>query len=241
MKPNEQKEKIFQEFYKYIGMHHVENTASKAEKLVDNSKDIDFPEDLDLWFNEYTRNAEKYERKKKFNSKISLFTRRVAILLVVIALGSLVMTLSVDAYRVKIFNIFTDIKEKYTDINIEREPNNPIGSENLGKLHYYPGYLPRGYKQSDIQNHGRLWLVFFQNDNGDVIEFYQSDLDSDFQVDTEDANTSELYVNGADGILVSKGDVITLFWFTDTHNFYIRGKLKQNDILSMAESLEYIK
>lgn len=138
--------------------------------------------------------------------------------------------------------MITDIKEKYTNINIEREPEEDyIGNDILVELSYYPSYIPEGYKQSNIENYGNLELIYFENDNGDIIEFLQSEQDPDFQVDTEGANTTEININGAEGILVSKEGVNTLFWFTDTNNFYITGKLDQEEIITMAESLEYIK
>ncbi len=98
-----------------------------------------------------------------------------------------------------------------------------------------------GYKQSDIQNYDKLLLIHFVNENGDIIELLQSELDPDFQVDTEGATTLETNINGSKGILVSKEDVKILLWFTDNNNFYIKGKLDQKEIVTMAESLEFKK
>lgn len=242
MKNNENKEKIFDEFYKYIGIHHAEKTAKKADEIIEKSKDVDFPKDLDLWFNEYIGDSIKEERKKSLNSKVSSIAKRVAIFLIILALGAFVTTISVEAYRVRLFNLITNITEKYTNINIERGTNEDTSDNNVvGKSHLYPEYIPIGYKQSDIQNYGELWLIHFENDNGDIIEFLQTKLDSNFQVDTEDATTIEVNISGSKGMLVSKEDVKTLFWFTDANNFYITGKLNQKEMVSMAESLEFIK
>lgn len=242
MKNNDQKEKIFEELYKYIGILHVENTAKEADDIIEESKHLDFPEELDLWFGEYIGDDIKKDKKKKFKSRVRLIAKRAAIFLIILALGSFITTISVEAYRVRFFNLITDITEKYTNINIERNPNEqPIDNDLLNKSYFYPGYIPVGYKQSDIQNYDKLWLIHFVNDNGDIIELLQSELDPDFQVDTEGATTLEININGAKGILVSKEDVKILLWFTDTNNFYIKGKLDQKEIVTMAESLEFKK
>lgn len=242
MKDNDPKENIFEEFYKYIGINHAENTAKQADEIIGKSKDLDFPEGLDIWFDGYIGDIVKKERKKKLKSKVNSIARNVAIFLIMLALGGVITTISVEAYRIRFFNIVTEITKEYTKINIEREPKEDISKNAVFKKPYfYPGYIPTGYKQSNIQSFDQLRLIHFENENRDIIEFLQTDLNPDFQVDTEGATTEEININGSKGFFVKKGDTKTLLWFTDTNTFYIMGNLDEREIITMAESLEFIK
>lgn len=242
MENKDQKEKIFEEFYKYIGSIHAENTAKEADNIIEKSKNLDFPEGLDHWFKDYMGDAIKKDKKNKFKSRFSSTAKRAAIFLVILALGGFITTMSVEAYRIRFFNLITEITEEYTKITIEREPDEDSNKINiLGESYFYPGYIPVGYKQSGAQNYGKLRVVYFENMEGNVIEFLQTELDSDFLLDTEEATTIEIKVNGSKGMLVSKEDIKSLLWFTDANTFYIVGKLDEKEIVSMAESIELIK
>lgn len=242
MENKDLKEKIFEEFYKYIGVNHAENTARQVDNIIEKSKDIDFPEELDTWFDGYMNNTIKKDRKKKLKNKVNSIAKRVAIFLTVLALGWGVTTFSVEANRIRFFNIVTEITKEYTKINIEREPKEDISKNTvLKKPYFYPGYIPMGYNQSNIQNFDQLRLIHFENENRDIIEFLQTELNPDFQVDTEDATTEEININGSKGFFVKKRDTKTLIWFTDSNTFYIIGNLDEKEIITMAESLEFIK
>lgn len=239
MKNNNHKNKIFEEFCKYIGINHAENTAKEFDDIFEKSKKMDFPKKLDEWFDEYNTDIRKREKRNKF--KINSIIKKIAIFLIILALGAFITTMSVEAYRIRFFNIITEIKEKYTDIEIERELEHSKEDDMLEGSYFYPSYLPEGYKQSDIKTNEGLSLIYFKNENEEVIEFLQTDIDPNFQVDTEDADTEEISVNNSTGLLVIKDDIKTLLWFTESHTFYITGKLNEKEIILMAENIELKK
>ncbi len=242
MENKDQKEKIFEELYKYIGSIHAENTAKEADDIIEKSKDLEFPEELDNWFSEYLGEAIKKDKKNKFKSRFSSTFKRAAIFLIILGLGAFATTMSVEAYRIRFLNLVTEVTERYTSISIEREPEEGTNKNDvLGDSYFYPGYIPVGYKQSDAQSYGELRVIYFENENGDKIEFLQTELDSNFQVDTEGATTEDITINESKGMLVEKENVRTLLWFTDTNSFFIMGKLDQKEIVTMAESIEFIK
>lgn len=239
MKNDNHNNKIFEEFCKYIGINHAENTAKEFDDIFKKSKDLDFPKKLDEWFDEYNNDIRKREKRNKF--KIDSIIKKIAIFLIILALGAFITTMSVEAYRIRFFNIITEIKDKYTDIDIEREVEHSKENDILKGEYFYPSHIPEGYKQSDIKANENLSLIYFKNKNEEVIEFLQTDLDPNFQVDTEDADTEEISVNNSKGLLVIKDDIKTLLWFTESNTFYITGKLNEKEIILMAENIELIK
>lgn len=239
MKKNDNKD---EQFYKYIGSIHARNTAKNSDDIIKKSSEIDFPDSLDTWFDAYASEHIKNETKKKFKSRVSSIAKRAAIFLIILAIGTFVTTMSVEAYRIRFFNLITKVTDRYTNISIEREPDEDTNKDyTVRESYFYPGHIPVGYKQTDTQSYGELRLTYYQNEKGDEIEFLQTELDPNFQVDTENATTTEININGSKGILVSKEDVKTLLWFTDTNSFFIMGKLNEKEIKTMAESLEFIK
>ena len=241
MKNNDQKERVIEKYYKYIGSIHAENTAKEADEIIEKSKDIDFPKELEHWFEGYIGDTIKKDKKSKLKSRLSSTVKRAAIFLIILGIGVFVTTMSVEAYRIRFLNLITEVTERYTSITIEREPDESPNNDLLGESYFYPAYIPIGYKQSDAQSYGELRVIYFENGIGDRVEFLQTEVDSNLQVDTEDATTEDITINGSKGLLVSKKDVKTLLWFTDTNSFFIMGKLDKKEIVSMAESLEFIK
>lgn len=237
MKNDSHMNKILEEFYKYIGINHAENTAKSFDDSIEKSKDLYFPKELDNWFDEYTADIAKKEKINKFKIKINSIAKKIAIFFIVLVLGAFITTMSVEAYRIRFFNIITEVKEEYTQIDIEDSKDNNM----LGESYYYPGYIPEGYKQSDIKTNEKLSLIYFENKKGEFIEFLQTELDPNFQVDTENADTEEISVNHSKGLLVIKDDIKTLLWFTESNTFYITGKLNKKEIILMAENIEIIK
>lgn len=148
MKNNDNKE--YEQFYKYIGSIHAGNTAKSADYIIKRSNEIDFPESLDTWFDAYATEYIKNEKKKKFKNRVSSIAKRAAIFLFILALGSFVTTMSVEAYRIRFFNIIAEVTDRYTNINIERVPNgNTNKDDTVEESYFYPGYVPVGYKQLD--------------------------------------------------------------------------------------------
>lgn len=111
----------------------------------------------------------------------------------------------------------------------------------MGGEYFYPEYIAEGYRESAIEVDDQIKLIYFENEKGDRIEFLQTELGGDLQVDTEDGSTEEINVNAWEGLLVRKDEMKTLVWFTDTNTFYLRGSLDEEEMLSMAESIKLLK
>jgi hypothetical protein len=60
-----------------------------------------------------------------------------------------------------------------------------------------------------------------------------------FQVDTENAVTSEIEINDAKGILIVKGNVRTLIWTIDQTALYIIGEINDDEIIKIAENITF--
>lgn len=234
----EEEDKLLSGLYYQIGKQYAEHISKELEDMDEEVNQLDYPEGLNAWFQEFLQENEKKEQRLRRRKQLNGFSRRAAIFLIVIISGFALTTLSVEAFRLRLFNFVTEITDQYTKIDI-RENSEPQ-EENI-ELHlenaFYPEYMPGDYTLSESQEFGNMRIVHFSNNEGKVIEIAQSPIGTSFQVDTENAVTSEVEINNGKGILVEKGNVRTLIWTIDQAALYIIGEINEAEIIKIAESI----
>ena len=222
MKSNQENERVLEGFYHYVGSHHIENIAKLMDDITKEAENTIYPTELDSWFNEYAEDQKRREKNREFQSSIKKVIKRAAIFIFIVISGIALMAISVDAFRIRLFNMITEVREKYTEINIKERDENQVEEHGITWISYfYPELIPDGYSLSNSQNFGEIKIIYFVNDMGDTIEFSQSPVNSSFQVDTENAKTEEIKINRVNGILVEKDGILTLIWVTDSNAFHI--------------------
>ena len=230
------KDKIIEAIYYNIGSQYVE---SANKRLNDVNDGIEYPEKLNIWFNNYIDTLKKEERKQKRKKIIYSTMKKVAIFFIVFSIGLTSIMIGSEAFRIKLLNFITNIKESHTEIQVV--DSNDIEIPIDWTYYYYPEYLPKGYELKVANEYGTNRILVFVNLDNDEIIFSQSPNTGKYQMDTEDAIVEELFINGCKGIYVEKNEVKTLIWYDDNTIYNISGKAKKEDIIKMADSLSIIK
>jgi hypothetical protein len=230
MKENENK--IMESFYHYIGENHINHVAEEFDRI---SADASETSILDAWFDDYFHLLKSQEKRRKLRSRYQLLSKRVAIFIALALVGIFVTTMSVEAFRIKLFNIVTEGTDKYTKVSIV-ETENGIESQVDWDSYYAPEYIPEGYTYSNSENFGDIKIIFYSDASGKEIQFSQTPVNPEYQIDTEDAVVTEVIVNGGKGILVEKEGLLTLIWTIDNKTFNIIGEIERDEIMKMAES-----
>lgn len=233
MKENENK--IMESFYHYIGENHINHVAEEFDRI---SADASETSTLDAWFDDYFHLLKSQEKRRKLRSRYQLLSKRVAIFIALALVGIFVTTMSVEAFRIKLFNIVTEVTDKYTKVSIV-ETENGIESQVDWDSYYAPEYIPEGYTYSNSENFGDIKIIFYSDASGKEIQFSQTPVNPEYQIDTEDAVVTEVIVNGGKGILVEKEGLLTLIWTIDNKTFNIIGEIERDEIMKMAESSKY--
>lgn len=236
MKANENK--IMESFYHYIGENHINHIAEEFDRISVYASKIEYPSTLDTWFDSYNKQLEKQHQKRKFSSRVQLLSKRVAIFFVIAMVGIFVTTMSVEAFRIKLFNIVTEVTDKYTKVSIV-ETENGLESQIDWDSYYAPEYIPEGYTYSNSEYFGEIKIIFYSDASGKEIQFSQTPVNPEYQIDTEDAVVTEVIINAEKGILAQKEGLLTLIWTTNEKTFHIIGEIERDEIIKMAESLEY--
>ncbi|WP_417204726.1 DUF4367 domain-containing protein [Acetoanaerobium sticklandii] len=236
MKENENK--IMESFYHYISENHINHVVEEFDRISADALEVAYPSTLDVWFDDYNEQLKKQDQKRKFRSRVQLLSKRVAIFFAIALVGIFVTTMSVEAFRIKLFNIVTEVTEKYTKVSIV-ETENSLESQIDWESYYLPEYITERFTYSKSENFGDIKIVFYSDAKGKEIQFSQTPVNPEYQIDTEDAVVTDVTVNGEKGILIEKEGLLTLIWTTDEKTFHIIGEIEKDEIMKMAKSLKY--
>ena len=239
---NNEQEQMMDSFYRYVGYQHIENVAKEFDEISKLAKDIEYPKELDDWFYDYLEKSKKAEKRKKRAASMKRMSSRAAMVVIVLGIGLTVLSFSVEAFRIKFLNLVTDVTQRYTSFQIEEIKNQEEDSIPTNWSNYYlPEYIVDGYSLNRVQEFGENKIMFYQNNQGEEIQFSQSPNNNNFQVDTENAEITEIMINDRKGILVDKNGFLTLFWYNSDYAFYLMGNIDKDEIVKMAESTKIKK
>lgn len=199
-----------------------------------------FPSDTEL-NNQYSFTAQFEKKMRKLIGKtnrkyIQIFGHRVrraaAVAVLVIALSSGVM--SVEAARVKIFEIITTVYEEFTSIVFQSSQN--TDSDVLVPIE--PTYIPNGFT---VYEHHRteddMILIYTNSDNTEVC-YLQKVLElGETIIDTEGATQKVVKIGAQEVNIVQKNSHTTLYWMDDYNYYTIISTVNGDELLKMAESV----
>ncbi|MGO1470474.1 MAG: DUF4367 domain-containing protein, partial [Tissierella sp.] len=163
---------------------------------------------------------------------------KVAIIFLILFISIATLTVTVDAFRVKLFNTIIKNTEKYLDIEVNEEPKSEINKieQNIDEF-YELEYIPGGFELDYVEDLGDTKIVNYINNKNEEILFNQSPNGTNFQLDSEDAAIREIDIIGNEGIILKKEDRTTLFWNNEEYSFYLLSTINEKELISMAKSL----
>jgi len=227
--------KIIEAYYGYIGEIYVDSIVDELEEKNEEIKNRNFPKKLDTWVEEYIKKEEKKEKKTKLIKNIKKQSKRAAIILLIIIAGISTLIFTVEAIRVRVFNYFIERNERYTEIRVEE---NEIETPELDWENYYqPTYMTEGYYFESEEDGGLIKILNYSDGKNQII-ITQTNNSAGIQIDTEDATTENIKINGNEGFLTIKEDRSIIFWHNEEKSFTITGNIKKEEIIKIAESIE---
>jgi len=224
-------------FYRYIAEQHIDNICADMDSLNNEIDRIDIPETLDDWFNQYIESINKENTLKKSKVKLKSISSRVAVILAVVFISIATLSLSVEAFRVQIYNLFSTDHNEYSNVKIRGESLEDLKIPEWDS-YYFPTYLPKGFyieRTNEIENIKEVKLI---NNNGEYILFIQVPNGSDNSLDTEGGEKKEVEIKGKKAILSKKEDKNILIWNNKEFSFHLTSNLDADKLLLIAESLE---
>lgn len=176
------------------------------------------------------------DRRKDFIKTISLYSRRVASVLIIV-LGLLFGTLLFNAeVRAAVGNVLVEWYEKFTSFTL-------IGDEIIDeKKEWSLNYMPEGYIQENYEVLGRITSIEYRNNQGEKIRFTYVPEGSvtNISVDNENHEISNCVILGNEAFSITALDDKFdngLIWNMEGHTFDLWGKIPVDELKKVAESI----
>lgn len=218
-----------------IGYEHVNNINEETNKLLEEYSDIEAPESLTIWFDDYQTRYSKKIIATNFRRQSLRVGKLAALILITITIIAVTITMSVEAYRIKFFNMIIDQTKEYSTVNLNKEYLRELPED--WSDFYYPTVLPEDYHfSSALEANGTKYIVF-KNSLMEEIYFVQGVITANFQLDSENVDVVDISVNDQEGLLIIKETSTIVSWHDKKQSYYIQGGVDKLVLMDIAESI----
>lgn len=184
----------------------------------------------------HLKKQQAYARKQRILNTINRVA--VAMVIMLVLLGSVVMT--VEAVRVRVLNFIMNVEPEYTSFELKGNDKSGSAIVDWHKA-YVPTFIPAGYEVSGVSTGQFEKSIEFKNKQGLLITYMELSESSKPQLDTENASTIKtININGYEGKLIVKDSLVTVIWPMNDHMYIIRGQIKEETAVKIAEGVKYI-
>lgn len=233
-KTDNKAEKLMSAYYDYIGEQYLENLCRDMEARAEEINRVKVPDSLDQWFGQYIMQYKKKEAARRFFKKFRAVGIRTAAFLFVLVASLFIITVSVDAIRLKVYNLLLESNNKYSSVRVDENPTVSIDWED----YYFPAWLPEGFHMEKATELRNIKIIKFTNDSDQYISFTQAINGTDIQMDTESGSQREVIVNHQMAILSEKSGESVLFWNNDESSFCLSSGLSSEILIQIAQSVK---
>jgi len=233
----EELKKLNEAYLKDIGYEYMNAVCEEADVVMKKYVDLEVPKSLNKWFYGYMEEQKKEAKRLKRKKTMIKMSKRVAAVFLISGIVLSAVTLSVDAFRFKLFNLILETKERFGLMFYEEEKQELLLHIPEDWTGYYTAFLPEGYTLLDYEIGISVSRLTYIDGNGNTIELLQGPIISNSQIDTEDAVVMEVEINGNQGILAEKNEEIIIGWSEKNSSLLLRGNVEKSTLLKIAENI----
>ena len=141
--------------------------------------------------------------------------------------------MSVEAYRIKFFNMIKEVWSELTSIVFwSNNSTNVYDFESIS-----PIYIPNGYEISEEwSNEYENVIIYSDKDNNEIVYTQQLITESEYIFDSKDTEIKVINMNNIQLNILTKNNITQIYWTDEKSIFFISGKDK-NEMIRMVESI----
>lgn len=181
--------------------------------------------------------SERHDAEKIKYHKIN---KRILLVAIIVMIITLVSAFSVGAGRLKFLSYFMNINKADTEFRsddkiYDEEYSSYNESENQYKITL--NYIPDNFELSDATDVRELYSVRYTN--GD--KYFDVDkgiVPDSYGIDTENAKTKYIDINGNKAFFSSKSEVKILTWISNNILYQVDGNIDEETLITIAKNLE---
>ena len=137
------------------------------------------------------------EKKKKRRRRMKRTAAGLAACLGV----TICMGFTSSAFRTPVLNFFTEVKETYTELLVDKGEKTRV-TEHFQE--YEPDYVVKGFYVDVVEEKRDSFIIAYVSEQGGWYDFYYYKEPYHSQVDTEELMQTEMEINGREGVLYQK-------------------------------------
>lgn len=177
-------------------------------------------------------------RQKPYYMLVNTFSKRIACVLITVAIASSATVLSVDAARNAIADLFVELHEKFSVIQPENKTDTPETIEDIYEITYdlseyeisYENYT--NYKRNIIYSKDNITINFEQSTKKMFNE----------NINTEGANISEIDINGNVAMYFQDNhNYDCLIWDNGDYIIKLHSNIGKNTLIDIAKSVQKVE
>ncbi|WP_130861091.1 DUF4367 domain-containing protein [Bacilliculturomica massiliensis] len=191
-----------------------------------------------------TREAKKARQGRRRQRARSL-TRVAVILLACVLIGGFVLTVTVDAFRIKLMDILLQDHGEYVDVNIVESGSLPpevlaMIPEDWDEL-YFPGWLPEGYELVEVDGKDEHRDFIFQSDKTGYLSFsYDSSEERHIMADSEDSEMTQIQIGRSEAACLEKEGRVMLIWEQNGFCYDLLVQESKENAVKIGENIVYV-
>lgn len=228
----------------------LKNIESEIQNLEEQNSPFSVPKELDQKIMKMIKEFEGIELKNNKKKKRNKYFRIAAMLILCIGVGMTVVTMNVDAFRVKLFDFLIEDHGEYIDVNIiekgELSPETKAKFPKDWDSVFYPMALPENFQLVEANECGSIKSMTLSISKKQKLyatfDYYLIG-EANTSINSENCEVGKTNVNGKEAIYSFKEDeCVILMWSDSGYEFCItidRGTVEE--AVKAAESVAYVK
>ncbi|OLS02456.1 DUF4367 domain-containing protein [Tissierella creatinophila] len=176
----------------------------------------------------------KGEKRTPFMRSVIVYGKRAAAIVLIVLSITFVTTMSVEAYRVKFFEVITKVWEEFTSITFKSEEE--VIDRKLVAIN--PEYIPEGFSILEETLSDYVNKIIYVNMIDEEI-IYEQRLISDGEIifDTEGIEIKTMDIeNETISFFTNKG-VSQIYWNDDLYMYRFSSTIDMEEIIKMTKSI----
>lgn len=187
---------------------HCTNVENFILEQIPDEEDIDYE-----YPKEFEKKIKKIIKKEKmglFLNKICLYTKKIAVVFIAFLISLFTITMSVEALRVKLFDMVKEVYEKFTIYKFKIDENDNKKVNFLEKKSI--NYLPNGFEEIDRAEYDNdISLIYSDGENYITFNYLLIE-NSNLYMDTENAKVNKVQINNFYADYIEKENKSRLVW-----------------------------
>ena len=210
------------------------HTESAENIILDNlPKEEDLSHRFSKRFKRKMQRLIKEERRSPYLNRFVNYSRRAAMIILIVVSILFATTMSIEAYRERFFDKVIEILEEYTSIRFEVDED--VVGEDLVPI--FPEYIPEGFSIYDGEITRSRNNIVYKNQEGIEITYEQIIGRGQAVLDTEGIEVEYIDIGNCKGVIFSNKESTQLQLSDELYLYRFISDVEKDEIIKMAESI----